>query len=124
LTTGVLAAIQLNATDDFDVGTMHDPVTNNTRITIPSSGDGVYLVGGQVTFDSNATNERRVNITVGGAVTIAEHRGAAVTNALMLTISTLYPLIATNYIEINATQTSGGNLSVLSANMWAIWMAF
>lgn len=30
-------------TEDFDVGGLHDNVTNNTRVTIPANGGGIYI---------------------------------------------------------------------------------
>lgn len=50
-------ALALNA-EDFDVGALHDNASNNTRMTIPVGGDGLYWVRGRASFAANATGIR------------------------------------------------------------------
>lgn len=50
IATTASTLVQLNS-EDVDIGPMHDLVTNNSRLTVPSGGDGVYLVLGQVLSD-------------------------------------------------------------------------
>ena len=51
ITLNTLTALNFD-TEDFDTDTMHDNVTNNTRITFATTGK--YLVTGAVTTDGNA----------------------------------------------------------------------
>jgi hypothetical protein len=104
-------------TEDFDVGTMHDNVTNNTRVTIPASNDGIYLVMGAATFAANATGNRQLVLKKNGAtdvrsVTLPNTGGAT---AQQMQIARVLALVATDYIELIVGQDSGGNLNVGSA---------
>ena len=59
-------------TEDLDVGSMHDNVTNNTRLTIPTGGDGLYFCGGSVSFASTSTaNNRAVRLLKNGATQVS-----------------------------------------------------
>lgn len=102
-------------TDVFDVGAMHDPVTNNSRFTIPTGGDGVYLIAASVFFAGNATGTRYMRFMKGGGSTdigggvIA---AAVNTDGTMLNSSTIVSLAAGEFIEAYAYQSSGGNLNI------------
>lgn len=45
-----VTAVQLNATDDWDTDSIHDPVTNNTRMTIPTGKGGKWRFYGGVSW--------------------------------------------------------------------------
>jgi len=47
--------------EDVDTASMHDLVTNNQRITIPSGGGGTYFVHGSTTVAGNGTLQLRVD---------------------------------------------------------------
>jgi hypothetical protein len=116
LTTGVEAVLNLNS-EDFDVGAMHDTVTNNSRLTIPASNTGIYLVIGGTQFAANATGYRQLNIYKNGA-TILATAVVAVNAAGQVTVcqvAAVVSLTAADYIELAATQNSGGNLAAGSA---------
>lgn len=115
LTTAVAAAVTFN-TDVFDVGSMHDTVSNTSRFTIPAGGDGLYLIHAIISFNSNATGERITSITKNGASvngttvrlksnTVAAHQQST---------SALETAVAGDYFEVTAYQDSGGNLSISS----------
>lgn len=128
LTTAVAAAITFNL-ERNDTGGMHSTVTNTSRITVPSGEDGYYDIGASIRFASNSTGSRRADLTVNGSTVIAQAIVPPVNgDVTVLNLSTIYPLVATDYIEIICTQTSGGNLDVVasgnsSPEMWAMWMA-
>lgn len=124
----VQTAITFNS-ERWDNGAMHSTSVNTSRITIPSGGGGKYLIGGHVSYDSNATGGRSTLIVVNGSTIVAGHSDNALT-ALPLnhSISTMYPLSAGDYVELHVYQTSGGNLDIVAGGnytpeFWAMWMA-
>lgn len=114
VTHNTFSAVALD-TEDFDVGGLHDTVTNNSRMTIPTSGDGLYQIMAAVYFDPNATGTRLIRIYKNGT---ALSYGQAVvsvndgTNGTGLTTSLIASLVATDYIECYAFQTSGAGLNI------------
>jgi hypothetical protein len=116
LTTAVEATLTFNS-EDFDVGTMHDNASNNTRVTIPASNTGVYLAIGGTQFAANATGYRQLNLYKNGS-TILATTVVAVSSAAQVTVcqvSAVVSLAAADYLELAATQNSGGNLNAGSA---------
>jgi hypothetical protein len=105
-------SVQLNA-EDYDVGTMHDNATNNTRVTIPTGGGGVYLIKGRVAFAATATGTRAARFYKNNATALAQvnvsNAGAA--DAVSQTTATIEVLAAADYIEFQVYQNSGGNLN-------------
>jgi len=97
-------ALALNS-EEIDVSAMHDPVTNNSRVTIPTGGDGLYLVLGQsqANWGSGNTCQADVRIRKNGATNLATatvvNSGAAFALVTLHT-STLVALVATDYIEL------------------------
>lgn len=57
----------------FDVGTMHDLVTNNSRLTVPANQGGTYHISAQINMTASNVFEVRKNgatlLRVGGDVT-------------------------------------------------------
>lgn len=97
--------------EDYDVGGMHDTVTNNSRITIPTGQGGLYLIVAHVDFATNGTNARRCEIFVNGS---RIHRTVATPSASTGTAMQdvmIWPLAAGDYVEVYAFQNSGGNLN-------------
>ena len=93
---------------DSDGG--HSTTTNTSRYVAQTAG--LYFVTGTVTFATNATNTRTLQVLVNGAAVFgagvqaapAPNRGATVTTA------TLVQLNVGDYVEIAAWQDSGGAL--------------
>lgn len=113
-------------TEAFDDGGMHSTTTNTSRVTIPTGGDGTYLVGAHVEFAANATGHRTLLITVNGTSTQTTVRENSVSGTLetRLACSSLVQLVAGDYVEARVVQTSGGSLNVAaSCNLWACWVA-
>lgn len=119
-----VTAIAWNS-ESFDVGAMHDTVTNNTRVTVPVGGDGLYLVTGQYGFAANATGYRQMTIRKNGATTVASSLLPAVsaTNGVGQNVSTLLTLVAGDYVEVIVVQTSGGPLAGGSTTDDVAWLA-
>ena len=49
ITVDTVTLLDFN-TEVFDVGAMHDPVTNPSRLTVPAAENGYYLVTAQVAW--------------------------------------------------------------------------
>lgn len=110
IANGTVTAIAFNS-EAFDTDTMHDNVTNNTRITIKTAGK--YLIVGIVGFEVNTTGYRDVAIIKGGATYLGRVIGLPVA-AVQTTVcvSNIADLVVNDYIELYASQTSGGALNV------------
>jgi len=98
-------------TEDEDASGMHDPGTNPSRITIAQAG--VYEVCVVVGFDASAAGTRIIEIQLNGVSLIETYIPAAQADFLITSLTFHVRAAATNYIEIFATQTSGGNLDAL-----------
>lgn len=113
-------------TERFDTDTMHDTVTNNSRITFTTAG--IYMVGGTLRYQSNATGYRNIVIRLNNGNNIAEDLKPIVAAIVTISsIATLYQFIAGDYVELCAEQTSGGALNVEKVNpdspeFWATWV--
>lgn len=116
LTSGTPAALNLDS-EDFDVGTMHDLVTTNNRVTIPASNAGVYLIVGGSTFAASATGYRQLEIRK-NAATVLQTAIIPVNSGSQLTTfqaTTVASLAAADFIDLVATQNSGGPLTAGNA---------
>lgn len=116
INNGSFTAVTFNQ-EDFDVGSMHDNATNNTRITIPANKGGIYLLISTLEFAPNATGGRSIDIFLNGSAQIA-YISATGTNhdVQVLVATTIYSLSASDYIETRGYQNSGGALDINSAN--------
>ena len=103
----------------FDVGGLHSTVSNTGRFTVPAGGDGVYLVIGVVVFAANATGVRRASVIKNGTITIGISSNTIETSPTAvadtgLSIMAIVSLVAGDYVELMAYQTSGGALNISS----------
>ena len=115
LTTATLTVLAFNSERE-DTDTMHDTVTNNSRITIKTAGR--YQVTAHVTFASNATGERGINLWVNGATYVAGHNQMPVTSgsATIMSLTTSHKFAVNDYIEVVGFQGSGGALNILASD--------
>jgi hypothetical protein len=92
--------------------TMHDNVTNNSRLTCRYAG--VYQITGNASFAANATGYRQLEIKLNNTTTIESSidMTASGTVASRILCTTLYSLAVNDYVELIAYQTSGGGLNV------------
>lgn len=112
----------------FDTATLHDTVTNNSRITVPTGYAGKWLVGATIMMDNTAGGNRRLcQIYLNGTKEIAqvEHEG---TNTAFrgFVLSTLWHASDGDYFQVRVYQDSGGALNVLRTDantpeFWAIY---
>ena len=97
--------------ETFDTDAIHDTVTNNSRLTCKTAG--VYLITGHIRFEANTVGDRRVQIWLNGAAAIATQASVATAITCGLTVTAICNMAITDYVELTAYQTSGGNLNVL-----------
>lgn len=102
--------------ETYDVGGMHDPAVNPTRITIQPGQGGVYLCVGSTRVDVHAGNRTAVSLFQNGGIITANTVPAStiVTNDLE-TVSIL-ELAAGDYMEVHGYQDSAGNVDFGSTN--------
>ena len=98
----------------FDTDTIHDNVTNNSRLTCKTAG--VYVISACVDWTPNASGRRIVDIFLNAATTIGrvETTSAAVV-PLTQTVTVVYSLAVNDFVEVSVTQLSGGALNVQSS---------
>jgi hypothetical protein len=85
-----------------------------TRLTVPSGKDGLYLIAGHIEFASSTQDSQEmILIRLGGSTYIARHTAGEVEKGatggvVSLSVVTIYPLVATNYVELMAFQLNTG----------------
>lgn len=117
-----------SVTEELDTHSFHDTGSATARITIPSGGDGYYLIGGCVEFAANATGSRQVwvelNGTAGSGTDImrATTPGHATVNNRVALPTFVYDLNAGDYVTLNARQNSTGALNIIANGIrfWAV----
>lgn len=119
-----------SVTEELDSDGLHSGVTNSARITIPAGGDGVYLIGGNVRWETNSSGVRvlwaEYNGSAGTGTVISESRiaptGGGTTQTSQL-VSTVYLLASGDYVTLNVRQTSGASRDIQSAGFSARFYA-
>jgi hypothetical protein len=114
----VAGSTDTNVTFDserYDDGGMHSTATNTDRLTVPSGGDGIYIVFGTVIFGafSDATL-RRCRLTVNGT-TFAQHQQPAIATASINTAISIVGVSlagATDIFRLNVRQESTSALGL------------
>lgn len=96
----------------------------NGRIGVTTSG--TYLVGGQLDWVANSAGWRIIEIrrttTHGTHIALADAQQNAGTGTdPYQNCSALANLLAGDYIELRAAQTSGGNLDVYGSGLTILW---
>jgi hypothetical protein len=89
--------------------TMHDNVTNNSRLTCRYAG--IYLIISNVTWAVNSTGQRQVYIRLNNLTDIGRVAHAAYQDPGQC-VSVLYQLAVNDYVETRGYQDSGAGLNV------------
>lgn len=115
--TGAFTTLSLNS-EDWDVGTLHDAVTNNSRLTVPTGAAGLYFIRASAIIANGASSTKYALQLMKNGVAIKQKvtpcaNGAATGTA---DITDLEVLADADYIEVQAFQDSGGNANVGSAS--------
>ncbi len=130
IATGTPTALAFDS-ERVDVGGMHDTVTNNSRLTIPTGEAGFYHIGGCVRWAYNTTGYRSLDIRVGGTSVIARTAHDTLVGSAIGTDQTVgcdYQLAAGNYVELFVTHNAGAALNVSVASpqspeFWCHWVS-
>jgi hypothetical protein len=97
----------------FDTDTIHSTGSNSERLTCKT--DGIYYIWFGASFDANTTGFRQISIRLNGTIALVRQRQTAVNgDNTEMSISTIYALTATDYVEARVLQTSGGALDLVS----------
>ncbi len=111
--------------EDYDTDTMHSTSSNTSRITATTAGK--YLCWFRVNFAGDATGQRRVNfLTNGGSRETLDIRDAVTGGGPLPTVASgsfSVELAATDYVEIEVWQNSGGALDVTLDEFGAVWQS-
>jgi hypothetical protein len=94
---------------------MHDPASNNTRFTVPTGGDGLYLLTTVIAFSTTAITTRTlIWFRKNGTTRLTPYIGtnASAGGSVWQHGSTITNLVAGDYIEVMAWQDSGGALNI------------
>lgn len=110
-------------TEQFDTDGFHSTTTNTSRITIPSGKNGKYNITFSVRWVANTTGRRRIVIRKNGVDAFNGFEAGQSIDATSNTGSLVMDLVATDYIELYALQTSGGNLDVYDTSTGSIFQA-
>lgn len=117
ITTATWTAIQCDVADVFDTDAFHDTVTNNTRFTIPTGLDGVYVIVGQAAFDVGSFN-RYIALRTAGANLFNVVSGLGpidVGSTVRLVTSLILNLAAGDYIELVVQHNKGSDMNISAA---------
>jgi hypothetical protein len=104
------------AAENFDTNSFHDNVTNNSRFTVPSGQGGYYLCIAQNAYANvAATGSREVVFRKNGSTYMTQTSipGANIARANCVYAVEVLNLVATDYVEVLAYQTSGGSLNLV-----------
>jgi len=94
----------------WDTDTIHDLVTNNSRLTCKTAGK--YIITAFAAFAANATGQRFFTIKLNGTIYLTQACfQAAAAQRTACTIATLYSLAVNDYVEFLIYQNSGGALN-------------
>lgn len=124
--TATVTSVTLDS-ESYDNGALHDNAVNNSRITIPTGGNkGVWLFTGQVSWAGNAVGVRIVSLKKNNTTTIVQNNFQLPPNASPFTQELPPTLVSApavgDYFEMQATQTSGGNLNIVGdATGMTLW---
>ena len=100
--------------EDFDTDTMHDTVTNNSRLTCKTAGK--FCIMAHVQFNNNdVTDDRAITILLNGTTVIASSQvDAAPGLKTSINAMTIYDLSVNDYIEVQVYQNSGSSIVIES----------
>lgn len=109
-------------TEAYDVGGCHSTVTNNSRLTVPSGGAGIYLVQALAAWASNSSNTRQCRIVANGLIVLTQDtRTVAGSYVHFSNLSCFANLNDGDYVELQMYQDSGGSLNTDGTSCWLAW---
>lgn len=116
LASAVLTTVVFEG-ETFDTGNYYDPLSNQSRMTVPENG--LYLITGQLYFPTNGNGARRAQLRRNGINVEGEFQVPAVASSpTIIQISDILNLSQGNYVEIRAYQDSGSILDLQFPETW------
>lgn len=108
------AALAFNS-ERADTDTIHDNVTNNSRLTCKTAG--VYAVSANVEWTANATGYRELFLLINGVTRFADNVAPPVTTGVVTRQQAqgIYALAVNDYVEAWVNQSSGVALNIITA---------
>ncbi len=109
--TGIATPLTFNL-ERYDTDTIHNITSNTDRLICQTSGK--YSITGNARFDANAVGFRSLIIRLNGtdAIAVVTGPGIGAVDPADLFLATIYNLTRGDYLQLEALQTSGGNLLV------------
>ena len=107
--------------EEYDTDSIHDLVTNNSRLTVPSGASYVRLSSGVRINNITADTYARLLITKGGANAIGMGQTqveAGTTTLYASVISSVVAVSAADYFEINLTSETDNSIDIIAAQSW------
>lgn len=99
--------------ENYDTDGFHSTLSNDQRITIPSGKGGKYLISGTMIWASNSTGQRAMKLLKNGTSYYEWCEDDTNSSGILgLSGSIILNLVATDYIEMVASQNSGGTRTV------------
>jgi hypothetical protein len=99
------------ADESFDTNSIHNNVTNNSRMTIPAGYAGKWLINGQIMW-AGGTGLRSIALYKNGSYYGVWDNTPPTSGSQYQTMSVVLSLAFSDYIEMFVYQTSGGNLNL------------
>lgn len=123
--SGTFTTLDFNS-EVFDNNAMHDIGVNNSRITI--NVPGIYDLGFYGEFSSGVylRSMFRIQINNSDVIAIEQQTGTGQSIPQRYGVATVYPLVAGDYVQIEAYQQNGANdprditISNGSPSFWAV----
>lgn len=112
ITTATNTALAFNS-ERFDTDTIHDTVTNNSRLTCKTAGK--YLIQASLEWAPNATGRRLSQLLLNNTNIIDrdDRRPVDAVYPVYNKLACIYDLAVNDYIEVQVLQDSGGALNVV-----------
>lgn len=109
-----------NSSEEFDTDSYHSLSTTPSRFIAPKAGK--YLLCGLVAFANNATGERLASFGKNGTEDTSTQSKIVATAAgtTRVCATAVMQLAAADYVELFGTQTSGGNLNIVTGTSFSI----
>jgi hypothetical protein len=122
LTSGAWTTITFNS-ERFDTDAFHSTASDTSRLTVPTGLGGYYAIGGGVTTAVSTTGARFIRILLNGTTQIQHNTSPAVSGFdARLFVSTLYPLDATHFVELEVFVGASINSVVTANSTPEFWM--
>lgn len=104
----------------WDTDSMHESVTHPSRITCNTAGK--YMIAGNIQFAGhNDALDRWLAILLNGTTIIAIQKVSGLSNsdAVYISVATIYDLAQNDYVELECYQLSGVALNVVASANWS-----